>query len=212
MKSDLLRMLSAPQRHYWAVYGLAPIMGSDAPEDDTDDEDDGTPEDRADTDPEDSHESRDRAADDDGDLPKAARRYKVRMQAADRRAAKAETERDQLAEELTAARVELALRKEMAERAEAFVEPELAIELAREHVAVKDGQPTKVAEALDFLADRHPYLLAKEHGQPETKVQPERSGGGASGTHANRQKPLVGRRTGFTDKQLRAKYRALQRR
>lgn len=144
--------------------------------------------------------------DEDGELPKVARKYKTRMKAADKRASSAEKERDQAREELEDTRVELAVRREIAEGERSFQDADLVLDLVREHVVVQDGEPTKVEEALDWLADRHPYLLSDDEDDDE-RVEPERSNG-RSGPPLNKPKRTTSSKL---DKEtLRRKYSALR--
>ena len=135
------------------------------------------------------------------ELSDEAAKYRVRAKESDARAESAETE-------LRAARVELAVRREAAQRDKPFADLDVVMKvLDLDSIATDDtGQPVEVGSALDHLADRHPYLLAEQQPSDGGKVNP--AAHVRSGTSMNRDR---NRGAGIDHAKLAAKYPALRR-
>lgn len=134
-------------------------------------------------------------------LSDEAARYRVRAKEATDRLGEVEAE-------LQAARVELAVRREAATRDKPFADLDVVLPLVRESVALDDnGQPVEVSDALNYLADRHPYLLAENAAPTTTRTDPARHV--PSGTSMNKPKQQA---KGLDRKALEAKYPVLRNR
>lgn len=179
-------------RQFYEQHGVWPIAGG-AGDDGTGDEN-ATDDDKDDS-PEDDKDPRIK------ELSDEAARYRVRAKEAEGRAGSAE-------EELRAARVELAVRREAAKRDKPFADLDVVMKvLDLDSIATDDeGQPFEVASALDRLADRHPYLLAEEATE-RTRVDPSKHV--PSGASMNRDKNRGG--GGIDRAKLAEKYPALRR-
>jgi hypothetical protein len=103
-------------------------------------------------------------------------RVRTRMQAADRRAEDNATQLREREDELRAARVELAVRREVAARREGrFEDVEVVLPLVRDAIETNDdGEPVEVSATLDALAVRHTYLLSDN--APPDRADPTKAG------------------------------------
>lgn len=171
-------------RRFYDRHGVWPIAGGDGEEDPPEPKDD---------------------EDDDKDprikeLSDEAAKYRVR-------AKDAETRAETVENELRAARVELAVRREAAKRDKPFADLDVVLKvLDVDSIATDDGgEPVEVGTALDRLAERHPYLLAEE-AAPIRKVDPGL--GSPSGVSMNRDKNAG---KGLDYEKLARKYPALAR-
>lgn len=171
---------------FYARHGVWPIAGG-AGEDDPPEPDDDPAEEEDDPDPRIK------------ELSDEAAKYRVRAKEATTRADTAE-------EQLQAARVELAVRREAAARERPFADLDVVLQLVDVTVG-DDGEPVEVGAALDRLADRHPYLLADDQPAP-TRVDPSQHV--ASGTSFNRDTNNRQDKPGLDHARLAAKYPALK--